>query len=379
MMQTLEPNSRVVTPVEQDRADREIADLDPTRRIGPPNSIVVGPRVSLDVLRELGPYRLLRQLGAGGMGIVFEAEDMATGELFAVKVLRPTLVMEPEAKQRFFREAQAMAAIGHQRIVPVIRVGEEYGIPYLSMPLLLGETLEQRLHRNPEFTVAEIIRIGIEIAEGLDAAHRHGLVHRDVKPANVWLEEPFGGVRLLDLGLAREITSESMLTHSGIVVGTPSYMSPEQAHGERLDGRSDLFGLGCILYQLATGFRPFDGSTPMLTLHQIASHHPARVSAIRPSVPAMLSNLIMELVAKNPDDRPASAAVVMERLRRVSTLEAKPAKAPAFISNSPKITSVDKIDRPHVASQPKSGMEFMASLIVLLLATVVGIWYLVQG
>ena len=135
----------------------------------------------------------------GGMGIVFEVEDIDTGEHFALKVLRPTLAAEPEAKQRFFREARSMAAVGHQRIIPIIRVGEDGGIPYIAMPLLRGETLESRLQRGPDLILDEIVRIGAEIAEGLDAAHMQGLVHRDVKPANVWLETPSGSVRLLDL------------------------------------------------------------------------------------------------------------------------------------------------------------------------------------
>jgi len=295
--------------------------LDPTIRFGPAQALNLSPQVPFDLIQELGPYRLLRQHGSGGMGIVFEAEEIETGELIALKVLRPTLVTEPDAKIRFFREAQAMAAIGHQRIVPVIRVGEAQGIPYIAMPLLLGETLEDRLQHVPLLTLEEIVRIGIEVAEGLDAAHRHGLIHRDVKPANVWLEQPFSSVRLLDLGLAREITKDSLLTHSGIVMGTPAFMSPEQARGDKLDPRSDLFSLGCILYQMTAGARPFSDPTPMGVLNQIQHHHPPRVSAMTSAVPTMLSNLIMELLAKQPKDRPASAAVVMERLRRIPLYE----------------------------------------------------------
>jgi eukaryotic-like serine/threonine-protein kinase len=307
--------------------DDAFEQLDPTVRLGPAQPLNLASQVPFDLIGELGPYRLLRQLGSGGMGIVFEAEEIETGELIALKVLRPTLVMDPEAKIRFFREAQAMAAIDHQRIVPVIRVGEAQGIPYIAMPLLLGETLEDRLDHLPLLAVEEIVRIGIEIAEGLDAAHRHGLIHRDVKPANVWLEEPFGSVRLLDLGLAREITRDALLTHSGIVMGTPAFMSPEQARGDQLDPRSDLFSLGCILYKMSVGVRPFNDPTPMGVLNLIQHHHPPRVSAMTTSVPTMLSNLIMELLAKQPKDRPASAAVVMERLRRIPLHEsARPSK-----------------------------------------------------
>jgi len=348
--------------------DQSAGVLDPTLRLGSPHPIVLVPQVPLEVLRDLGPYRLIRQLGAGGMGIVFEAEDLIAGGRFAVKVLRPTLIAEPEAKKRFFREAQAMASIGHQRIVPVVRVGEDFGIPYLSMPLLLGETLEERLHRAPALTNAEIIRIGIEIAEGLEAAHRRDLVHRDVKPANVWLEEPFASVRLLDLGLAREITKDSLLTHSGMVMGTPAYMSPEQARGDRLDGRSDLFSLGCILYQLSSGVRPFDGPSALHILKQIESHHPVRVSARKASVPTMLSNLIMELLAKRAEDRPPTAMDVMDRLRRIpnSDINRQPAlpSSPAIAPTPPPLT--------------KEPLGFRLMPYLLILAALAGICYLSQ-
>lgn len=301
----------------------EIREFDSTVRVGEEISLVLGPRIPMHALQQLGPYKLLQQLGSGGMGIVFEVEDTISGAHFALKVLRPSLALEPEAKVRFFREARAMATVGHQRIIPVIRVGEDRGIPYIAMPLLQGETLEARLNRSPDLTIEEILRIGAEIAEGLNAAHQRGLIHRDVKPANVWLEAPTGSVRLLDLGLAREIDKGSLLTNSGIVMGTPSYMSPEQARGETLDGRSDLFSLGCILYQMATGERPFAGKSPLMVLAQLEIHHPTRVSAKNRAAPTLLSNLIMELLAKNPKDRPATAEIVMERLRRVPLVDSR--------------------------------------------------------
>jgi len=323
--------------------DAEVECLDPTVRVGTPQPIVLAPHLALESMKELGPYRLLRQLGSGGMGIVFEAEEMTTHERFAVKVLRPSLVMEPEAKERFAREAQAMASIGHQRIVPVIHVGEAYGIPYITMPLLHGQTLEDRLQDGPDLTIDEIVRIGIEIAEGLQAAHQCGLIHRDVKPANVWLDEQGDSVRLLDLGIAREMSKDT-LTLTGVVMGTPSYMSPEQARGETLDPRSDLFSLGCILYQMAVGLRPFDGPNPLSILNQLDTYHPPRVSAKKPTVPAMLSNLIMELLAKLPKDRPASAETVINRLRRIPLHEVPRALTPPVVAPRPALTLRTEID-----------------------------------
>jgi len=323
--------------------DREISEFDSTVRIGENHPLVLTPRVPIHSLQELGPYRLVRQLGSGGMGLVFEVVDIATGQPFALKILRPSLAMEPEAKLRFFREARAMAAIGHQRIVPIIRVGEDRGIPFIAMPLLQGETLEARLQRAPDLTVDEIVRVGIEIAEGLGAAHKQGLIHRDIKPANVWLEEPFGSVRLLDLGLAREIDHDTTLTNTGMIMGTPAYMAPEQARGEELDFRSDLFSLGCILYQMATGERPFAGQSPLVILAQLESYNPPRVSAKNCSIPTQLSNLIMELLSKQAQNRPASAADVIERLRRIPLHEPAPSPPPIddWSENAPATLSRD--------------------------------------
>jgi serine/threonine protein kinase len=368
------PAKRVAPP----EPEAEFDQLGDTVRLGPPQPLVLGTALPIEALRDLGPFRLVRQLGSGGMGIVFEAFERGTGETFAIKVLRPSLAMEPDAKLRFSREAQAMATVSHRRIVPVLRVGEDQGIPYIVMPLLIGETLDDRLQRSPRLTIDETIRIGIEIAEGLGAAHERGLIHRDVKPANVWLEGTLGSVRLLDLGLAREYTTNSMLTQSGIVMGTPSYMSPEQARGEKLDARSDLFSLGTILYQMTVGTRPFDGPTPMSVLQQLDAYHPPRACALNPGVPAMLSNLIMELLAKQPKDRPMTAAVAIERLRRISFLgSSRPPAAPA-------VTTSVYVDNPsgptnfiYDSDEPRGRSDsWVVSALAMLLAVSCGCLYL---
>ena len=181
----------------------------------------------------------------------------------------------------------------------------------------------------------EILRIGSEMAEGLAAAHQRGLIHRDIKPANIWLERPRDRVKILDFGLARANEPSQKLTHSGVVMGTPAYMSPEQARGVNLDGRSDLFSLGCVLYQMTTGIRPFDGPTFIATLLNIELHHPPAVHEVNPSIPMGLSNLIMQLIAKKADDRPASAQEVSDRLRQTSPEQISPAFFPAASSFSP--------------------------------------------
>jgi serine/threonine protein kinase len=278
---------------------------------------VVEPRRARDLQigERLGQYRLVRELGAGGMGIVFEAEDEWLNRRVAVKVLRSDLPAEQVARERFLREARAMAAVEQENVCTIYQVGEADDRPYMAMQLLVGETLETRLDREHRLTAAEAARIGREIAVGLAAAHDKGLVHRDVKPANVWLEAGTGRVKLLDFGLALA-RDNSHLTHSGFVIGTPAFMAPEQARGEPLDGRGDLFSLGIVLYLMTTGDRPFDGPTAMAVMRNLELHHPARVNVKRVDVPAPFSNLIMELLAKDRKDRPASAAVVAERLGR---------------------------------------------------------------
>jgi serine/threonine protein kinase len=271
---------------------------------------------------RLGPYRLLKPLGNGGMGVVFLAEDTQLGRRAAVKVMRPEVTSgDPRSYERFIREARAAAAVRHDNVVTVYTVGEESGVPYLAMELLRGTTLSAYLTDNPLPTVASATRLGREVAEGLAAAHARGLVHRDIKPANIWLEAPHGRVKVLDFGLARPAAPEpnatDKLTGSGLVVGTPGYMSPEQARGEPLDERTDLFSLGVVLYLLVTGRMPFAGPTPMAILTALAVDRQTPASELNPKVPAALSELIDRLLEKKPADRPASAREVAKALRLI--------------------------------------------------------------
>jgi len=295
---------------------------------------------------RLGQYRLVRELGAGGMGLVFEAEDEWLNRRVAVKVLRSDLPAEQAARERFLREARAMAAVEHENVCTIYQVNEADGRPYMAMQLLAGETLETRLDREPRLSVAEAARIGRQVALGLAAAHAKGMVHRDVKPSNVWLEAGTGRVRLLDFGLALA-RDNPHLTHTGFVIGTPAFMSPEQARGEPLDGRSDLFSLGAILYLMTTGERPFEGATAMTVMRNLELHHPARVNVKRVDVPAPFSNLVMELLAKDRKDRPASVTVAADRLARPELvrpthLPVAPPQVPAVVrppARSPAISA----------------------------------------
>jgi serine/threonine protein kinase len=272
----------------------------------------------------LGRYRILRPLGAGGMGVVFECEDTDLKRRVALKVLRPALAASASSRKRFLHEGQAAAALVHDRVVPIHHVGEDRGIPFLAMPLLVGETLEDRLLREKLPPLAEVLRIGREIAEGLAAAHARGLIHRDIKPSNIWLEGEGGHVRLLDFGLARAVGGDSHLTRSGVVVGTPAYMAPEQARGEEVDHRADLFSLGCVLYRACTDKLPFPGTNALATLLALAQHTPPPPAKLNPQLPPGLSELIMRLLARRAEDRYPSAEAVTEALDAVASGRAVP-------------------------------------------------------
>ena len=250
------------------------------------------------------------------MGVVFLAEDTQLRRSVALKAMLPEIAEKDTCRERFLREAQAAAAIEHDHIVTIHHVGEEGGVPFLVMPLLKGESLDDRLTSKDRPDLAEVLRLGREIAAGLAAAHAHGLIHRDIKPANIWLD---GGadsrVKILDFGLARPAQDETHLTHSGVIVGTPSYMSPEQASGKVIDGRADLWSLGCVLYRLCTGRLPFTGTDMMAVLLQAALEPPTPPCQLNPDVPPALDDLVMRLISKEPKDRPASAQAVVDEIR----------------------------------------------------------------
>jgi WD40 repeat protein len=289
-------------------------------------------------LGRLGGYRVLSVLGSGGMGLVFRAEDTRLQREVALKVMRPELTARPDFHSRFQREARAAAAVKHDHIATVYQVGEDRGTSFLAMELLEGESLAARLAREPRLPVAEVLRIGHQAACGLAAAHEKGLIHRDIKPANLWLEreprtsahgEPGasatgGRVKILDFGLAKLEGAEVQATQSGRVMGTPCYMAPEQARGEKSDARADLFSLGCVLYKAATGQVPFKGEQTLSVLWSLANERPQSARAINPQVPAALSDLIDRLLAKQPAGRPASAQAVAEALAAIGRPQPQP-------------------------------------------------------
>jgi serine/threonine protein kinase/regulation of enolase protein 1 (concanavalin A-like superfamily) len=268
-------------------------------------------------LGRLAHYRVLRLLGQGGMGLVFLAEDSLLSRPVALKVVRPEIADTPGIAERFTREARATAAIKHDHIVTIYQVGQENDIPFLAMEYLKGMSLAQWLNRGHSPSVDLVLRIGREIAAGLSAAHGHGLIHRDIKPANIWLEVPSGRVKILDFGMARSQREDVEITRSGMVMGTPAYMAPEQARGEPVEAGSDLFSFGCVLYRLCTCRLPFEGDSIMAVLTALSTTTPRRPRELQPGVPSALDELVMGLLAKDPADRPASAEVVVKELRSI--------------------------------------------------------------
>jgi serine/threonine protein kinase len=254
---------------------------------------------------------VLKELGQGGMGIVFRAEDTTLHRVVALKVLKPESVEDEKARQRFMREARAVGAVEHENIVSVYHVGDDNGVPFMAMPLLKGETLADRLDREKKLPVADVVRIGREILCGLAAAHGAGIVHRDIKPANIWLEGEKGRVKILDFGLARA-AEDTHLTRTGTVVGTPAYMSPEQASGKPVGPRSDIFSLGSVMYDMCAGRPPFDAPDEMAMLVAVATAKPRAITELNKAVPELLVRLIMRFLAKHVDDRPQTAKQALE-------------------------------------------------------------------
>jgi serine/threonine protein kinase len=328
------------------------------------------PAERAGLLGTLGSYEVQEVIGQGGMGVVLKAFDPALHRLVAIKVLSPALAGSSTARRRFIREAQAAAAVCHEHIVPIHGVHEIDGLPYLVMQYIAGESLQDRLDRTGPLEVGEIVRIGLQTAQGLAAAHAQGLIHRDIKPANLLLEgelEPSaagGRVKITDFGLARLIDGVQ-LTQTGMVSGTPEYMAPEQARGELVDHRADLFSLGSLLYTLCTGVPPFRGTTPLAVLRQVSDQAPTPIRALNPEVPAWLESVIARLLRKEPAERFQSSsqlAALLEgylaHLRQPLTIQAP--NLPA----SP------------VRGKPSPKRFGLMALVLLLGLSLIGYWFL---
>ena len=266
-------------------------------------------------LGRLGHYEVLDLVGRGGMGVVFRASDEKLQRVVAIKVLAPHLAGSALARQRFLREARAAAAVSHDHVVTIHAV-EEQGAPYLVMQYVAGVSLQERLRQRGPLAIKEVLRIGMQAARGLAAAHAQGLVHRDVKPANILLENGVERVKITDFGLARA-GEDVPLTQTGTVAGTPAYMSPEQANGEIVDARSDLFSLGTVLYEMCAGVPPFRGGSAPAVLRAVADTVPRPLRQLNPEVPAPLAAVIEKLHAKDPAKRYHTAEEVADILAKL--------------------------------------------------------------
>lgn len=303
---------------------------------------------------RLGPYEVIEVIGQGGMGVVLKAYDPSLKRLAAIKVLAPDLMTSPSARMRFAREARAAAAVVHRHVIAIYAVDPEGPLPYLVMPYIAGRSLQERIERTGPLELREILRIGMQTASGLAAAHAQGLVHRDIKPSNILLENGLERVWITDFGLARA-ADDASLTQSGVVAGTPQYMAPEQARGQAVDFRADLFSLGSMLYAMCTGHSPFRAETAMSVLRRVTEDTPRPIREINPDIPDWLEAIVARLHAKNPADRFSSAAEVGGLLRRCLAYTERPGRRPPpYPPANPPRSERPRAPRPAPSAPPRN-------------------------
>lgn len=318
---------------------------------------LLSPASHPEMLGRLGRYDIERLIGSGGMGIVFKAYDSELNRPVAIKILAPYLASSGPARQRFSREARAAAAVVHQHVVPIHNVETERDAPFIVMQYVSGESLQERMDRNGALELCEILRIGMQVADGLSAAHHQGLVHRDIKPSNILLEEDVDRARISDFGLARAVDDAS-LTRADFHPGTPQYMSPEQAAGQSIDARSDLFSLGSTLYTMCTGRPPFRGENSLGIIRRIAESEPTPIQEINSRIPDWLCAIIKNLMAKDRANRIQSAAQLRELLGKCLSHVQQPA-----VIRLPEIPGISELQSKRQALSFSRGVFYMTAIV----------------
>ena len=324
-----------------------------------PDLSFLQPSTKPGSIGRLGHYEILRVLGFGGFGIVFKAFDEKLHRLVAIKSMIPHLAATSPPRKRFLREARAAAAIRHENVVQVYSV-EEHPLPYLAMEYIDGETLQQRLKDHGPFDAAVVIEFAVQIANGLSAAHAHGLIHRDIKPGNILIENTIPPkVRITDFGLART-ADDASLTQSGVIAGTPLYMSPEQASGKEIDHRSDLFSLGSVIYLMCCGHAPFRAPTTVAVLRRVTDDTPRSLRSILDTIPESLQTIVTKLLEKNPRSRYQTALEVIQDLRNPPAAALAPKTLAETASTTVPVVSTSR--RPLIAILLASAVLVVAAV-----------------
>jgi len=320
-------------------------------------------------LGRLGSYDIVELVGHGGMGVVLKGYEDRLNRCVAIKVLNPRLASNATARKRFHRESRAAAAVAHDHVVTIHAVDEINGLPILVMEYVEGTSLQKRIDAAGPLELEEILRVGMQTAQGLAAAHAQGLIHRDVKPSNILLENSVERVKLSDFGLARAV-DDVQLTQTGVLAGTPEYMSPEQTRGETVDLRSDLFSLGCVLYAMCTGRSPFRAASTMAALRRVSDDTPRPIQEVNPGIPDWLVEIIDRLLAKDRDERFESAAEVAQLLGDHLAHLQQPSEVPQPARLS-RLTSTASRKRRTWPGWRRSIIA--AGLVILVLATGLGV------